>query len=624
MNTKLATLPQRNHGNATPTGHLRIMETTDLHMHILDYDYFADRPDKTTGLIRLANKIAALRAEPHVTSLLMDNGDFLQGNPLADYIATHSDDDDTHPMIAAMNVLGYDALALGNHEFDYGIPFLRGALADAQFPITCANLRLHDGPQIAQPYAILAREITCSDGVSRPIKIGVVGFLPPHVSHWNPDKLGRFADTTDIVDCAKQIVPQLKAEGADVVVALCHSGIGSSDHVYGMENAAVPLAAVDGIDVILTGHTHEFFPAPDRKSSTPIDPIAGTLHGKPTVMPGFYGSRLGVVDLTVSWHNSTWVIKQHSSRLAKGDPGLAPESALPERLREEVVAAHSETLAHIREPIAETKNPLHSYFTTIGTDLSQRLLGQAQRAHVIKALTNTPYETLPVISATAPYLFGGWAGPGHYIDISSGPIARRDAAAIFPFADKLCAVRRTGAELRNWIERAASHYLQIAIGKHDQPLINACSPGYNCDVLHGLSYEIDPSQPARFDVAGVLIDATHSRVRNLTYHGKAVNDNDVFIVAANRYRINGGGGYARCPDVDLLYTSKDSVREILVQSFQQQDGIDLLPPKCWKFSHLKDTSGIFTSAPAAQRYATGSISHVGPGDNGFDLYRFTF
>ena len=624
MNTELVDFRERNNRSVAPTGHLRIMETTDLHMQILDYDYFADHPDKKTGLIRLANKIAALRADPDVTTLLMDNGDFLQGNPLADYIAANWESGRLHPMIAAMNVMGYDALGLGNHEFDYGIDFLRSALDRTEFPATCANLRLTDGQELVPPYAILQRNISCDDGMTRAIKIGVVGFLPPQVSDWNPDKLSGIAETTDIAACAKQIIPKMKAEGADIIIALCHSGIGANDHYEGMENAAVPLASINEIDVILAGHTHEFFPDPNRSVSDIVDPVSGTLHGKPAVMPGFYGSRLGVVDLKLRWVDDTWQIRSHRTRLAKGDPGLAPESALPQRLKQEVFAAHVATLAHIRQPIATTNDHVHSYFTTIGPDLSQRLLAQAQRAHVKDVLAGTEHKRLPVLAATAPYLFGGRAGPGHYIDIPPGPIALRDAAAMFPFTDKLCAVRRTGAELRNWIERGASHYLQVTVGEHDQPLINPFSPGYNCDVIHGLTYEIDLSQPARFDTTGTLVSSQNSRLRDLRYDGRPVLDDDLFVVAANRYRINGGGGYVRCPDEDLLYLSTLSVRDVLIQSFKGQSNIENLPAKGWKFTHHPNTSGVFPSAPTAQDHLAEPISYVGHGENGFDLYRFTF
>ncbi|KJZ21061.1 hypothetical protein TW80_08130 [Loktanella sp. S4079] len=607
-----------------PTGHLRILETTDLHMQILDYDYFADHPDRSTGLVNLADTIAELRSDSNFTTLLLDNGDFLQGNPLADYVASHGQDGQPHPMIAAMNLLGYDAIGLGNHEFDYGVDFLLQTLSDAQFPVTCANFRLTDGRALSRPYAILDRRIECDDGITRPIKIGVIGFLPPQVSEWNPEKLDGVVQVDDIVSTALTNIPNLKAEGADIIVALCHSGIGGQDHVNGMENAAIPLASIDNIDVVLAGHTHELFPDPMRDSSEVVDPVLGTLHGKPTVMPGFYGNQLGIVDLKLRWDHGKWQVGCHQSRLVAGKSAQPAGSTLSQKLRKEVGAAHSATLSHIRKPIASTRKRIHSYFTTVGPDLSQRILARAQREFIETALMGTPAASYPLLTATAPYLFGGRAGPGHYIDIPAGPIALRDAAAMFPFADNLCAVRRTGAQIRAWLERSAAHYHQVTIGEHEQPLINLQSPGYNCDVIHGLSYEIDLSQPAMFSTNGVLQDSNAQRIRNLTYQAQPVTDDAMFIVAANRYRINGGGGFARCCDADILYASQDSLREILIGSLRKQPCIDDLPDRTWRFRNLPKTSATFLSAPAARDLMPEQVSYIGPAENGFDRYRFAF
>ncbi|MEJ8561374.1 metallophosphoesterase [Yoonia sp. GPGPB17] len=161
-----------------PIGRLQVLETTDLHMQLLDYDYFADKPDPSIGLIGLADQIKALREDKGVTTLLFDNGDLLQGNPLADHIAAHAQPGETHPMIAALNTLQYDAMTLGNHEFDYGLKFLRDTLANAAFPIVSANISCLDGGTLANPFVIMEREILCDDAQRREIKIGITGFAP--------------------------------------------------------------------------------------------------------------------------------------------------------------------------------------------------------------------------------------------------------------------------------------------------------------------------------------------------------------------------------------------------------------------------------------------------------------
>ncbi len=608
----------------TPTARLRILETTDLHMQLLDYDYFADHPDENTGLIQLADKIAAFRAEPDVTSLLFDNGDFIQGNPLADYIAHTEGQTSIHPMIAAMNTLQYDAVTLGNHEFNYGVPFLQAALLDAKFAITCANIRHLSNTPLADPFVILDRQVRCDDGVMRTLRIGVIGFVTPQITDWDSAVLDGVIETEDIVATATLTVPQMKAAGADIIVALCHSGIGASDHSHRMENAAVPLAAVTGIDVILTGHIHEIFPDDSRLQDDAIDPIAGTLHGKPTVMAGFYGNCFGVVDLRLGWDDGTWRIVRQSSQLEPGDGKTDIPSTLRQTLTAHVRHSHDATLTYIRQPIAQTAVPIHSYFATIEPDLPQQLLAMAQCEHITQALQGGPFSDLPVLAATAPFRSGGRAGPGHYIDIAPGPLALRDAAAIYPFTNTLCAVRRTGAQIARWLERAASRYMQITPGEHNQPLINPHNPAYNSDTLFGLSYSFDLTAPAMFDPAGNISNAETRRLRDLSFNGHQIADDDIFIVATNSYRTNGGGSFQGVPHKDVLHISNETTRDILINHLQTHQNVTSPAIPTWGFVPIADTSATFRSAPAAQRHMTNAITHLGACADGFDRYRFSF
>ena len=592
-------------------------------MQILDYDYFSDHADTQTGLIRLATQITALRAEPGVTTLLFDNGDFLQGNPLADHLSNRQTGGTGHPMIAAFNTLGYDAITLGNHEFDYGLPFLRAALAEARFPVVSTNIRSLQGPPLALPYAILDRQVQCSDGTLRPLRVGVIGFVPPQVNMWDKGALNGTLEADDIVASAQAQVPQLRGAGADIVIALCHSGIGPAIHTPGMESAAVPLAAVDGIDAILTGHTHEFFPGDSHPASAAVDPVRGTLHGKPAVMAGFYGNCLGVIDLELDLSGPSPRIISHQTRLEQGhaDTRDCPVQA---RLMKAVQSAHEATLHHVRQPIAQTRSHLQSYFSTMMPDLPQKLLAEAQHRAITRALSNTEHRDLPILSATAPFRSGGHAGPGHYIDVSPGPLALRDAAAIYPFTNTLCAVRRTGAQLRNWLERSAGHFLRIRADISNQPLINNHIPAYSCDTIFGLTYRFDLSAPARFGPDGDVADPQASRLRDLRHEGRAVADDDVFVVAINSYRAFGGGGFENVPAEDMLYISNEKTRDILVEYLRAQGTVDDTAPRCWDFAPITGASALFRSAPAARRHMPQGVSHVGNDPSGFDLYRLTF
>ena len=249
--------------------HLRVIETTDLHLHLLPYDYYADRPWDGIGLVSAARLIEQARAEAP-NALLFDNGDFLQGTPMGDYVAHERGlrEGDVHPIIAAMNALDFDAITLGNHEFNYGLDFLMRAIDGAACPVVSSNLatRLGADPRrdrtLIKPYVLLDRQVTDGMGVAHPIRIGVIGFAPPQVVDWDNHALDGRLFARDIVGAARAWVPEMIEAGADLILALAHTGIGAARHSDGMENAAVPLARVPGIDALLTGHSHLVFPSP--------------------------------------------------------------------------------------------------------------------------------------------------------------------------------------------------------------------------------------------------------------------------------------------------------------------------------------------------------------------------
>ena len=604
-----------------PQGRLRILQTTDLHMQLLDYDYFADRPDQSIGLIGLADQIAEMRHEENVATVLCDNGDLIQGNPLADYLATHLPENQPHPMIAALNKLNYDAMTLGNHEFDYGLDFLRTTLSKAAFPIVSANVTCRDGAALGTPFIVLDRKIVCDDGRQREIKIGITGFGPPQTCDSEDHLDSNTPQIGDIIQSAQIVVPKLRASGADIIIALCHSGIGAIEHLDRMENAALPLAKVEGINVVLLGHTHEAFPDPTIPNTEEADYARGLLHGKPAVMGTFCGKSLGVVDLDLSWDQGAWSIATHTVSLRHAQAPDVDESPLRQSLRALVAKPHQATIDMMRAPIAQTSIPIVSYFATVQPDLSQQLLARAMQQAINVALKDTVFDALPVLAAKSSFRFGGRSGLGHYIDIPAGPITLRDAAAIFPFADTLCAVRRTGKQLRLWLERSAAHYNQILPGVTDQPLINPQSAAYNCDTVFGLSYQIDLAQPARFNAHGVETDPQASRIRELVFDGRPVDDDDIFIVATNSFRAKGGGGFPPIAKDDVIYTSPTSVRDHLTDYLKVIGTVVEPVHATWSFAPIAGASATFASAPRAQQHQNGPITQIGARSDGFAAYR---
>lgn len=602
--------------DVSPKGTLRILETTDLHMHVLGYDYFADRPDSAIGLCGLADLIAAQRSKDDATTLLFDNGDFLQGNPLADHVFSSQSEQDIHPMAAAMKLLRYNAITLGNHDLDYGLPFLRRTLEQIGCATVSANIEVPDASAIAAPFVILPTVIKCSDGKQRTINVGVTGFGPPQMADWG---ITQTVQVNDIIEAAKACIPKIKAAGADIIIVLCHSGIGAEKHSPRMENAALPLAEMADIDVILAGHTHEFFPNAVRPPSAAIDPIRGRLHDKPAVFAGFYGRALGVVDLDVQWSGDGWAVCDADVSLVRPDKSV-PISKERRQIEAVTKPYHDGTLTDIRTPIARMTTPFHSFFATVVPDLSQQLLANAMR----EKLSATMAHDVPVLAAVAPFRFGGTVGPTSYIDVPAGFLTMKDAVAIFPFADRLCAVRRTGFQLRQWLERSAAHYNQITPGRRHQELLNPLSPGYNCDAIYGLTYQIDLSKPAHFDLEGNVIHPDAQRISNLAIDGVPVQDDDLFVVAANSFRVKGGGNFVAVDTDDILWTSNNALQEIFIAYLANLPATAVLLDSVWRFQNSPETAAQFSSAPAAIPHAHGPIYHDGQADDGAEMFSLWF
>ncbi len=619
--------------------HLRLMETTDLHVHVYPYDYYADRPVETAGLSRTAAQVGRIRAEA-ANALLFDNGDFLQGNPMGDYIAHERGlrPGDLHPVIAAMNTLGFDAATLGNHEFNYGLDFLLAALAGAAFPVVSANVVTSEGAgptgdtTLVPPYVLLDRTVTDGAGTAHPIRIGVIGVLPPQIVTWDRRHLEGSVTTRDIVAAAAAWVPRMKAEGADIVVALSHSGIGADAGEDGMENASVPLAAIPGIDAILTGHQHLVFPGPDFPATAAVDPVAGTLHGKPAVMAGFWGSHLGVVDLLLERDAGGWRVAefetgtqpiyrrdkdQRVTALVADDPSVLSSAEGP----------HRETLAYVRRAVGRTAAPLHSYFALVADDPSVQIVCEAQRWYVAQMLLGTAYEALPILSAAAPFKSGGRGGPDYYTDVPAGDVAMRNVADLYLYPNTVRAVRVTGAEVKAWIERSAGVFNRVTPGKGDQPLLNSAFPSYNFDVIDGLTYQIDLSRPAMFDPDGTLVDDAANRVVNLRHQGRPVTPDMAFVLVTNDYRAGGGGGFPGASGDRVIFAGPDTNRDVLVRYIVAQGTIDPRTHANWSFAPLPGTSVLYDTGPRARAHA-GEVpglrmAHVGDGPDGFARFRLS-
>lgn len=606
--TALATSPAR--AEISPRIRLRLLETSDLHMFVYDYDYYRDKEDPTVGLAKVATLIRAARAEVR-NALLFDNGDIIQGNPLGDYVARPGQlkDGEIHPVFAAMNQLGYDGATLGNHEFNYGLPFLDLALKGANFPFVCANLTHVDGRTYLPPTMILRRDLIDENGAVHRLKIGVIGFLPPQIMVWDRTNLEGRVTTTDIVDAAKAYIPALRAQ-CDVLIALCHSGIDTGTRATGFENASYHVAQIPGIDAIFTGHSHRVFPGPDYLGRAGVDATRGTLAGVPAVMPGFWGSHLGIIDLDLVQDGPQWRVadfKVEARPIYRREGAKIVSLAAPDAaILSAAAVAHRATIDWVRQPVGQVAFPLNSYFALLGSEASVGLVNAAQIWYAAKLLKGTDHEDLPLLSAAAPFKSGG-TGPDSFVDIAPGPIALRDVADLYVFANTLVAVKITGAAVAEWLERSCGVFNAIEAGQSGpQDLLNRFYPTYNFDVISGVTYEIDLTQPNRYDGTGKLVRPDAHRVVNLRFEGRPIDPGQVFVVVTNNYRADGGGHFPGLDGSTAILRAPDLNRDAIVHYLEAVGQLATPPKPSWSFARPAIPLALsFRSSPRLQALASG-------------------
>jgi len=617
---------------------LRLMETTDLHMYLLPYDYYRDAPNDTVGLARTATLIRQAREEA-TNSLLFDNGDLIQGNPLGDWVARSRGlaFGETHPAFQAMNLLGYDAANIGNHEFNYGLEFLLKTLAGANFPYVLSNVYAVDADDdpdndrhYFQPWTLLDRTLVATDGTSHDIRVGVIGFTPPQIMTWDKSHLQGRVTVRGIVETAEALVPQMRAAGADIVVAIPHSGLSTVMPDGSLqENASAQLAQVQGIDAILFGHAHAVFPGEVYEGFPGADLQAGTLHGVPSVMPGFWGSHLGLVDLTLAVDDEGgWTVTggQGTVRAIASQEGREV-TALVESQQDIVDAvseAHEGAIAWMGEPVGTTTAPIDSFFAQVLDDPSIQIVTDAQAWYARTTLEGTEYGELPILSAGAPFKAGGRGGPGNYTDLAEGDIAIRNVADLYVYPNTLRIVTMDGAGVQQWLERAAGQFNTIDAGSAEpQALVNPDFPSYNFDVIDGVDYRIDVTQPARYDVDGELVNPDAQRIVGLSFQGEPIDPAATFAIVTNNYRAGGGGNFPGLDGSATIVEAPQTNRQVLVDYILETGSIDPAADGNWSFEPAGEHVVVtLESSPAAQdRAEAAGLAFVEVLDSGFAQYR---
>jgi 2',3'-cyclic-nucleotide 2'-phosphodiesterase/3'-nucleotidase len=427
-------------------------------------------------------------------------------------------------------------------------------------------------------------------------------------------------------------LPRLRRAGADVIIGLSHSGIGTLKETPGAENATRALASMwgfgSGFDALIGGHTHQLYPIPAGDTLSGQAMIAGDSGLTPLVMPGFFGSHLGVIDLELCHDGQRWRVGQHRTELrpvAQRSPDggcLVSLVATAPQIAEIARPDHAAMVGLLAKPVGRSLVPLHSYFALIGETPIQQLLGAAQKDHIGRLLQDTPFAGLPLISAVAPFKAGGRGGPDNFTDLPAGELTERSISDLYIHPNTAVALCLTGADLMQWLERAVSLFHQIAPGTQDAPLIDPAFPAFNFDIFQGVSFQIDLTQPARFDAQGVEIRADAQRIRAVRLNGLPLAKDARVVVATNSYRASGGAGFAGADCRHVILESGQPIRQVLQSYIRENKFVRPAHTADWHFKPCPRTSVTFDSAPEAARHMLNpALAVIGLQTSGFMRFR---
>ena len=542
------------HPKPNKTWSFSILGTTDLHSHVFDWDYYSDKAysdakGNSVGVARVATLIKQQRkakGEGHV--LLVDAGDIIQGTSLGYYFARVDPitSGSKHPMATAMNHMRYDAAALGNHEFNYGIDTLRKFEQQCHFPLLGANaLDAKTLRPAFAPYTVKKIRVPGAPD----IKVGILGLTNPGIALWDKDNVSGKMVFPGLVEQAKKYVPRLRALGCDVVFLTDHSGLdGSSsygDELPYVENASNLVAEqVPGIDAILVGHTHVEVPSYTVKNEETGDDVLLSE-------PYCWGYRLSVFDFELELVRGQWKITSKTAQTL--NPNTVDEDPEIKKLLE---ADHELVVKYVNTAVGTCTEDL-SAAESCWKDVPIMDFIQQVQMDSVKAGLSTADAALPLISVAAPF--------SRTADIPKGSVTIKDIAGLYIYDNTLYGKKLTGAQLKDYLEYAAKYYHQVPAGtKVDTAtLTNANSFwDYMYDVAAGVSYDIDIAQ------------AEGSRIKNLTYNGTSVTDDQVFVVAVNNYRANGGSGYPHIASAETVYSAPDQVRDLMIAYVTAKGSLD--------------------------------------------------
>jgi len=584
---------------------LRILATTDVHTEFLGHDYVLDKSVGHQGLAGLATLIQSERQDAASTGtpcLLVDNGDILQGTALGDEMA-HMPVTPAHPLVASIEALRYDAIGIGNHDLDYGLAYLHRLAGLSRVPFLSTNLML-DAPSPIQKSVIVDCDLNgdASDGIESP-RIGFLSVLPTLTSIWNKPMLDGHAQIAPAEQSLAKAIPDLQAQGADVIILLAHMGLEDTQTPDDVRN----LSNLLGVDAMIAGHTHRRLPGLDHQGFSDVDINKGALGPCPAAMPGFNASDLAVLDLKLRCDDSgKWQVLDHEVQLKANtsDIPAAPEiTAL-------LAPAHHSTRAKLAQPVGHCLYPLHNFFSLAMPTETCALMASTKYRIVKEQLRGTADEGLPLLAAASAHTAGGRGGPNHFLNIAPGVIYRRALAGLNPYSNAICALRLSGAELRAWLENTVQIYTTLCTNQPDQPLLRQDRPTFHFDTIYGLRYGIDPTQPKG------------ARITQIEFEGAPLDDEQMFVLATNQFRAAGGGRDCRVENIQIAAQCQITVADALLETLKSDEGACYAGAHPWYFSCENPVQAVLQTSAAALSHLD-DIAHLTPEPMAKDSDGFT-
>ena len=544
-----------------PTGAtISVVATSDVHGNVLNFDYGTNAaPSKGQGLAKVSTYVKSLRTANPGNVMLIDNGDTIQGTPLV-YYYNMLDKTTIYPMAAVMGAMKYDTWTLGNHEFNYGLDTLNRIMTDAKtqgIHMLSANTYKADGTNFVEPYIIKPFVVN-----GKTIKVAILGLTTKTIPSWEDPAHYAGLHFNDLVDEANKWVPIVKAAGADVVIVSAHSGEeGAADVIP--ENQIKALAtSVNGIDAIVSGHTHVTLN--DLTLKNPSGKVV------PVLAPNKWAQNVSQIDIAVD--ASGTVTGLTTKNVAMGAT-IAEDPAITDL----IAPYQAKTLA---------------YTATV--------LGQSTGEYKGNKQVTEPTEIMELINKVQAGAAGTQLSIAAPLSLSAyiptGNITIKDIMGVYVYENFLYGVKMTGKQVKDWMEYTERYYKKVSAPTDPivkDPTLNIAD--YNLDQLYGVSYDIDLTEPAAtLDSNGRVISG--NRIKNMKFNGKTVKDSDVFTVAINNYRFNGGGGFmaaAGISNTDPSLVTYDSakvlgddgqVRSLMMKYVQDNKTITPSTTNNWKLS----------------------------------------